>query len=77
MRLRVLPLPTQVVGDVTETPFALVIDGWGSSQMGPWVDFRDRCGARAILVSDQRIDLDDSALEVDQLIVERIAAAVA
>ena len=73
MRLRVLPLPGTWIGDVQERPFALILDqvdpdsvlaqtdptpGVGCPLWEHLSRFRRSCGARALLVTAESIDLE-------------------
>ncbi len=61
-------LPCVVVGDVVEEPFALVVDqavpppasmpGWERElAAGMWRQFAEECGARAVIVSPDRVEV--------------------
>lgn len=68
MRIQILPLPSVVVGDDVEQPFALVIDQWKSplppeEVMAGWYRFRDECQARAILVTEETVEVVDRYAE--------------
>lgn len=65
-RIQVLRLPAERVGDVRQTPFALIIDrvtpppedGFVRDiRAADWRDFRDACGARAILITEDTVEL--------------------
>lgn len=63
MRIQVLPLPSTVVGEVVEEPFALIIDQWSEGVSADyddqWKGFAADCGARAVLATPQTVEVVD------------------
>ncbi|WP_068925003.1 hypothetical protein [Planobispora rosea] len=64
MRIQVLTLPSVVVGDDVEEPFALVVDQVHDRirdevEGEKWRLFRDQCGARALLVTSETVEIVD------------------
>lgn len=61
MKLSVLELPSEVVGDVVTTPFALVFHGVPESSREELLDraqdFKEATGARAFLVFEDEIEV--------------------
>jgi hypothetical protein len=53
----VLELPTKVVGDVVETPFALVLDGLDGPLPEAMRDCKEMIGAKAILGFQERVEV--------------------
>lgn len=73
-RLQILELPMVHNGDVSETPFILVIDEWAVDTMEEhaalnayWDDFGKKIGARGILFADRslRLPANDPLPDVD------------
>lgn len=60
-RIQILELPSVVVGDLVETPFALIIDQAEGAFEGPGhpllAGFKEALGARAIGVFSETIDI--------------------
>lgn len=60
-RIQVLELPSVVVGDLVETPFALIIDQAEVAFEGPGhpllAKFMEKIGAKAIGVFSETIDI--------------------
>ncbi|MEU4410730.1 hypothetical protein AB0F88_40020 [Streptosporangium sp. NPDC023963] len=68
MRIQILPLPSVVVGDDVQEPFALVVDQWRSPLspdefMAGWHKFRDECGAKAVFVTEDTAEVVDRYAE--------------
>jgi hypothetical protein len=64
MRIQILPLPSVIVGDNVEEPFALIVDQWpdgayDSSLQG----FADACGAKAVWVRAETVEVVDRHAE--------------
>lgn len=64
MRIQILPLPSVVVGDDVQEPFALIVDQWpegayDSSLQG----FADMCGAKAVWVRSETVEVVDRYAE--------------
>lgn len=81
MRVRVLPLPEQTIGDTTGRPFVLVVDRVRAPSVNDFVMMRDEwetvkaeVGASLVLFSSESIELDATALEADPAIVDRLVA---
>lgn len=83
MRIQILPLPSNVVGEVVEEPFALVVDQYeGASDetsLEYWSKFGAQCGARSTLVTPATVEVVDRYAEparVEQDPVARFADPV-
>lgn len=68
MRIQILPLPTIYTGADAVEPFALVIDQWRSPLepevfMADWYKFRDECGAKAVFVTEDTVEIVDRDAE--------------
>ncbi|MEV7013307.1 hypothetical protein [Streptosporangium sp. NPDC051022] len=69
MRIQILTLPSVVVGENVEEPFALIVDQCGpvtvpaSNDAEIWQRFKQDCGARAILVTDETVEIVDPYLQ--------------
>lgn len=61
MRVQILLLPSVVVGDSLEEPFALIVDQHtaASDDLTPWEQFKTDCGARAVLVTPETVEVVD------------------
>ncbi|GHE33436.1 hypothetical protein GCM10017673_40480 [Streptosporangium violaceochromogenes] len=61
MRVQILLLPSVVVGDSLEEPFALIVDQHtaASDDVTPWEQFKADCGARAVLVTSETVEVVD------------------
>lgn len=69
MRIQILPLPSYMVGDDMEEPFALIVDGcqYDNLELVPsdvrvaaldrWKRFGEEDGARAVFVTDETIEV--------------------
>lgn len=57
VRIQVLELPTKVVGDVVETPFALVLDGLNGPLPNGIRECKEMIGAKAILGFQDRVEV--------------------
>lgn len=60
MRVQILPLPTRTVGEFTETPFVLILDGPDAHEVMRSEDIeqlRTVTGATAVWTSDGTIDV--------------------
>lgn len=58
-RIKILELPSQVVGELVRTPFALIIDQAGGDFEHPAVTaFKEASGASAILITPDTLDID-------------------
>ncbi|MFE3051591.1 hypothetical protein [Nocardia sp. NPDC059239] len=63
MRLRILPLPANVLGQATQTPFCLIFDRCteaDTNTITAMVDIglKDSTGARSVLAFQSEIELD-------------------
>jgi len=88
MRIQILPLPSVVVGDDVEEPFALVIDQWETDadasdatrtmRAMAWQQFREECGARALIATSETVEVVDRYAETPEgSDTERDVAALA
>ncbi|MEV8637759.1 hypothetical protein AB0395_39545 [Streptosporangium sp. NPDC051023] len=63
MRIQILTLPSVVVGEDVEEPFALIVDQWpegiSTKDDETWLRFADSCGAKAILATPQTVEVVD------------------
>ncbi|MDH2424773.1 hypothetical protein [Sphaerisporangium sp. TRM90804] len=62
MRIQILPLPSNVVGELVEEPFALIVDECdelGEGGVTAWSRFKDECGARAIVFTAETVEVVD------------------
>lgn len=64
MRIQILPLPSVMVGEDMDEPFALIVDQWpdgayDSSLQG----FADMCGAKAVWVRSETVEVVDRFAE--------------
>lgn len=58
-RIKVLELPSQVVGEFVKVPFALIIDQADDHFEHPSITaFTDAVGAAAVLVTPDTLDID-------------------
>ncbi|MFI8872483.1 hypothetical protein [Streptomyces sp. NPDC055243] len=69
-RIQILELPMVHVGDVSETPFLLVIDQWTADSLEEhaaltayWDDLANKIGARGVLCTDRTIDIPANGVE--------------
>lgn len=66
MRIQILPLPSNVVGEVVEEPFALVVDqveeATDETHLEYWSKFGAQCGARSTLVTPATVEVVDRYL---------------
>jgi hypothetical protein len=76
MRLQILPLPSVVVGDDVQEPFALIVDQWPDGAYDSFLQgFADACGAKAVWVVPETVEVVDryaelspsAAVEIDRL----------
>ncbi len=67
MRIQVLPLPSQMVGEVVEEPFSLIVDQLGVGltevQCRQWSRFTESCGARAVAFHPDTVEVVDRYAE--------------
>lgn len=67
MRIQILPLPSVVVGDDVQEPFALIVDQYDADvdeQMAEgWRTFKENCGARALLITPDTVEVVDRYAE--------------
>lgn len=67
MRVQILPLPSVVVGDNVEEPFALIVDQHDSDMdqqtADEWQRFKDSAGARALLITPDTVEIVDRHAE--------------
>ncbi|WP_326646657.1 hypothetical protein OG884_18665 [Streptosporangium sp. NBC_01755] len=67
MRIQIFPLPHVVVGEVVEQPFALVVDQYDAptteEEFDRWQHFKQECGARAVLVTPETVEVVDRYAE--------------
>lgn len=69
MRIQILPLPSVVVGDDVEEPFAIVVDQAPRfDELAPkdheaWQAFAAACGARALLTVPYAVEVVDRYAE--------------
>src|SRR5687768_2366602 len=64
MRIQILLLPSIVNGDDVEEPFALIVDQVPAATRAEvdgetWQRFREQCGAKALLVTSETVDVVD------------------
>jgi hypothetical protein len=64
MRLRVMELPAEVVGEFVKTPFALIVDRCGDEEIDVWTsemadNAKTSTGACAVLVFSDEVELND------------------
>jgi len=81
MRIRILPLTPETVGDVTTTPFVLVLDRESDLDSAPWknemaMSFKESIGARCVIISNEPVWLDASTLTLSDDIIARIESLV-
>lgn len=61
MRIQVLELPNEALGEVVHTPFVIVIDEYtdaaAEDQAAVWQAFRVECGAKSILVTRDTVEI--------------------
>lgn len=64
MRIQILELPREYVGEVSLTPFAIIIDQCDASgftdddgERAAWSSFRNDCGAKSIMVTEQTVEV--------------------
>jgi DNA-binding transcriptional regulator YhcF (GntR family) len=61
MRIQVLPLPSVVVGDDVQEPFALIVDQHNSDMdettADAWRTFKESAGARALLITPDTVEV--------------------
>jgi hypothetical protein len=80
MRIQILPLPAVVVGDVVDEPFAIVVDQFNNErlniggEMAGWDAFREACGARALHITEDTVEIVDRYAEPDTSEIDRLAA---
>ena len=67
MRIQILPLPSVVVGDDVEEPFALIVDQHDSDvdqqTADEWHQFKTSAGARALLITPDTVEVVDRHAE--------------
>jgi len=60
-RIQILELPSEEVGNVCVTPFAIIVDQYEGDPLSPSGSdigrFLDRCGARVSLITPETIDI--------------------
>jgi hypothetical protein len=70
MRIQILPLPSVMVGDDMEEPFALVFDqaedGIHKELLG---EFARQCGAKTFVIVPQTVEIVDRYAEADPVAV--------
>ncbi|MEU4224306.1 hypothetical protein AB0F17_08435 [Nonomuraea sp. NPDC026600] len=61
MRIQILPLPSVMVGDDMDEPFALVIDQWEGTpaESAAWAEFGLSCCALAVLTTPYTVEIVD------------------
>ncbi|MGA4989898.1 hypothetical protein [Nonomuraea bangladeshensis] len=64
MRIQIMPLPSVMVGDDAEEPFALIVDQCESGLLAPqdsatWQRFANQIGARAAFVVPYSVEIVD------------------
>jgi len=67
MRIQILPLPSAVVGDDAQEPFALIVDQHNADMdettADAWRTFKDNAGARALLITPDTVEVVDRYAE--------------
>ena len=64
MRIQILPLPSVMVGDDMEEPFALIVDQWSDGAYDSSLQgFADMCGAKAVWVRPETVEIIDRYAE--------------
>lgn len=67
MRIQILPLPSVMVGDDMDEPFALIVDQHDSAvdeqTAEEWQRFKTNSGARALLVTPDTVEVVDRYAE--------------
>lgn len=74
MRIQILPLPSVMVGDDMEEPFALIVDQWphphgsrpteaSERDSADWGGFAQDCGARSIIATPETVEIVDRHAE--------------
>lgn len=74
MRIQILPLPSVVVGEHTQEPFALIVDEWPGNlnppssvetelSEGAFNTFARACGAKAVLFVKDTVEIVDRYAE--------------
>jgi hypothetical protein len=67
MRIQILPLPAVMVGDDLQEPFAVIVDQFewpiDESASAKWRQFKEQCGARAVLVEPETVEIVDRDAE--------------
>lgn len=67
MRIQILPLPSVVVGDDVQEPFALIVDQHDSDvdqqTADEWHQFKTSAGARALLITPDTVEVVDRYAE--------------
>ena len=81
MRMRILPLTPMTVGDITTTPFVLVLDRESDTDSAPWkrdmaMAIKEQIGADLVIVSKEPINLDASALKLPADMLAKIESHV-
>lgn len=80
MRIQILPLPSVVVGDNVEEPFALIVDQHDSDMdqqtADEWQRFKDSAGARALLITPDTVEVVDRYADAQPAPSEAIDATL-
>ena len=67
MRIQILPLPAVMVGDDLQEPFAVIVDQFewpiDESASAKWRQFKEQCGARAVVVDPGTVEIVDRNAE--------------
>ncbi|MFC4006613.1 hypothetical protein ACFOY2_05230 [Nonomuraea purpurea] len=79
MRIQILPLPSVMVGDDMEEPFAIVVDQCPKGIVSEWfagqlTDFAKDCGGKAALVTPETVEIVDRYADADATDSVRLAA---
>jgi hypothetical protein len=76
MRIQILPLPSLMVGDDMEEPFALLVDQWEGTPAENAVmkEFGLACGARAVMTTPFTAEILDQHAEMGPSEIDRLAA---
>jgi hypothetical protein len=70
MRIQILPLPSVMVGDDMQEPFALIVDQWADGAYDSSLQgFADACGAKAVWVRSETVEVADRYADSDAVAV--------
>jgi hypothetical protein len=84
MRIQIMPLPAELVDDRLQEPFAIVVDQFeypiDGSVTARWQQFKEQCGARAVLIDPGTVEVVDQYADDDPVTdqhIDRFADEVA